>query len=546
MSPLLEETSCELSDETELGHITVPLKHAPARGAAGDQRDHRRRRRGLRRAAQQPRLARRRRAGGDGRGVHDLARAVAAADALDRRAAAGPARRAPQRVRRGRPRRAGAGARHRRDRPAGGVVQRDGQRPARARAAARGVRRVRRPGRSPIACSRRARSCAGEEVEVTVLFLDIRGFTAFAERAGAAEAVARLNEFYELVVPRDRRHGGHANKFVGDGLLAVFGAPDALARPRRPLRRRGAGDRAAQVEETQRRQRAASASASTPATVVAGTVGGGGRVEFTVIGDVVNTAARVEEATRQTGDVILITAATRALLREDHGRLEPRPSIPLKGKREPGRAVRAARRADRRRAAAYRDGRVKALYEKRDRIAYITFNRPEAKNAIDPEMQDLLCRDLDGLPRRLGNRRRDRHRRGRRVLRRRGPEDLHPADHQGRLSADPRDRRPRLRRLHARAARHPQADRRRDQRLGAGGRARAGAGVRHPDRVRPRDVRLVRGAPRLPPRRRRDRAARQRVRRRRRVAHAADRRADRRPAGAGVAPRDEGRRRTTS
>ncbi|MDX6658059.1 MAG: adenylate cyclase, partial [Solirubrobacteraceae bacterium] len=45
-------------------------------------------------------------------------------------------------------------------------------------------------------------------------------------------------------------------------------------------------------------------------------------------------AARVEEATRQTGDVILVTAATRALLRADHGGLEPRPSIPLKGKRE--------------------------------------------------------------------------------------------------------------------------------------------------------------------------------------------------------------------
>src|SRR6185369_1244924 len=66
----------------------------------------------------------------------------------------------------------------------------------------------------------------GEEVEVTVLFLDIRGFTAFAERAGAAEAVARLNEFYELVVPVVVEHGGHANKFVGDGLLAVFGAAD--------------------------------------------------------------------------------------------------------------------------------------------------------------------------------------------------------------------------------------------------------------------------------------------------------------------------------
>ena len=88
--------------------------------------------------------------------------------------------------------------------------------------------------------------------------------------------------------------------------------------------------------------------------VVAGTVGGGGRVEFTVIGDAVNTAARVEEATRQTGDAILITDATRALLREDHGGLEQRPSIAAEGQARAGRAVRAARRADRRRAAAYR------------------------------------------------------------------------------------------------------------------------------------------------------------------------------------------------
>ena len=66
----------------------------------------------------------------------------------------------------------------------------------------------------------------GQEVDVTILFLDIRGFTAFAERAGPREAVARLNELYELLVPILVRHGGHANKFVGDGLLGVFGAPD--------------------------------------------------------------------------------------------------------------------------------------------------------------------------------------------------------------------------------------------------------------------------------------------------------------------------------
>ncbi|TML04848.1 MAG: adenylate/guanylate cyclase domain-containing protein [Actinobacteria bacterium] len=159
----------------------------------------------------------------------------------------------------------------------------------------------------------------GEEVDVTVLFLDIRGFTAFAERAGAAEAVARLNEFYELVVPIIVEHGGHANKFVGDGLLAVFGAPDTL--PDHADRCVAASLAIARRVEAEQGGRVSIGIGVNSGDVVAGTVGGGGRVEFTVIGDVVNTAARVEEATRQTGDVILVTAATRDLLREDHGGL---------------------------------------------------------------------------------------------------------------------------------------------------------------------------------------------------------------------------------
>ena len=68
----------------------------------------------------------------------------------------------------------------------------------------------------------------GEEVEVSVLFLDIRNFTAFAEQARPHEVVSMLNGFWELVVPVLLRHGGHANKFIGDGLLGVFGAPERV------------------------------------------------------------------------------------------------------------------------------------------------------------------------------------------------------------------------------------------------------------------------------------------------------------------------------
>ena len=173
----------------------------------------------------------------------------------------------------------------------------------------------------------------GVDVEVTVLFLDIRDFTAFAERSSAREVVARLNEFYEGVVPCLIHHGGHANKFVGDGLLGVFGAPEPLS---------DHADRAVAaavdvVRHVRRRYRGELrvGVGLNSGEVVAGTIGGGGRVDFTVIGDTVNTAARVEEVTRRTGDDILITEATRALLRSGARPLEPRTPTQLKGRSAP-------------------------------------------------------------------------------------------------------------------------------------------------------------------------------------------------------------------
>jgi adenylate cyclase len=171
-----------------------------------------------------------------------------------------------------------------------------------------------------------------EEVEVTVLFVDIRDFTAFAERAGAREVVAELNRFYDYVVPLLASHGGHANKFVGDGLLAVFGAPDRLT-DHADRGVEAALQIAEVVEEAYGGELRVGIGVNSGA-VVSGTVGGGGRLEFTVIGDTVNTAARVEEATRETGDVILVTEATLGLLRGDHGGFVERVDVALKGKTE--------------------------------------------------------------------------------------------------------------------------------------------------------------------------------------------------------------------
>ncbi|GAC1655013.1 MAG: adenylate/guanylate cyclase domain-containing protein [Mycobacterium sp.] len=174
---------------------------------------------------------------------------------------------------------------------------------------------------------------AGEDVEVSLLFADVRGFTTYAETAAAREVVARLNQLYGEIVPIVLRHGGHANKFIGDGLLAVFGAPDRL--PDHASRAVAAGR---EIVETIRRHRGGLriGVGINSGTVVAGTIGGGGRVDFTVIGDAVNTAARVESATRGTGDDLLITHATRTLLGDDDGWIE-RPAVPLKGKSQPVR-----------------------------------------------------------------------------------------------------------------------------------------------------------------------------------------------------------------
>ena len=183
---------------------------------------------------------------------------------------------------------------------------------------------------------------AGEEVEVSLLFVDVRDFTGYSERVGPHDVVASLNALYERIVPIVIERGGHANKFIGDGLLAVFGAPARLddhadravaaaleigalnGRPGTVELRVGVGVNSGEV--------------------VAGTIGGGGRLDFTVIGDAVNTAARVEAATRKTGDDVLITAATRDLLATDHGEWAERDPVPMKGKSEPVRLFAPAAR----------------------------------------------------------------------------------------------------------------------------------------------------------------------------------------------------------
>ncbi len=145
----------------------------------------------------------------------------------------------------------------------------------------------------------------GERREVTVMFIDIRDFTPFAEANTAEDTVARLNALFEIVVPAVVEAGGHVNKFLGDGALAVFGAPNDLAdHADAALRTALVIDRL--VAERFGEELRIGIGINT-GVVIAGTIGGGGKLEFTLIGDTVNVAARVEQLTKTTGDTILLT-----------------------------------------------------------------------------------------------------------------------------------------------------------------------------------------------------------------------------------------------
>jgi adenylate cyclase len=155
---------------------------------------------------------------------------------------------------------------------------------------------------------------SGEAVEVTVFFVDVRDFTSYSELVAPETALDRLNQLFSVVIPIVRERGGHPNRYLGDGVLAVFGAPEAL--PDHADRAvQAARDIQAAVATTFAGELRIGIGINT-GPVIAGTIGGGGKLEYTVIGDPVNVAARVEELTKTTHDGVLLTDTTKAALRQ--------------------------------------------------------------------------------------------------------------------------------------------------------------------------------------------------------------------------------------
>jgi adenylate cyclase len=162
----------------------------------------------------------------------------------------------------------------------------------------------------------------GERRDMTVLFSDIRGFTAASERGAPEAIVQQLNEYFSAMVDVLFRHQGTLDKFVGDMVMGLFGAPVADARH---------ADHAvaAALEMTGvLRQLNAGWTASGRPTLeigiginsgemIAGNIGSDTIMSYTVIGDAVNLGARLESLTKEHGARILISEATRRRLTID-------------------------------------------------------------------------------------------------------------------------------------------------------------------------------------------------------------------------------------
>lgn len=168
---------------------------------------------------------------------------------------------------------------------------------------------------------------------VCVMFLDIRGFTSYAEERTPEEVVSYLNSLYDLIIEAVDHQGGIVNKFLGDGCLAVFGAPISDGRDCRNAVT-AALDVLDAVDD-------AAATGRIPATrlgiglhtgaVVTGSVGSARRKEYTIIGDVVNVASRIEQLTKEHGVALLGSEEVWSEVRSEIDAREIG-SVPIRGR----------------------------------------------------------------------------------------------------------------------------------------------------------------------------------------------------------------------
>jgi adenylate cyclase len=179
----------------------------------------------------------------------------------------------------------------------------------------------------------------GQRREMTVLFSDIRGFTTVSERGEPEEIVAILNEYFTQMVAIVFRHKGTLDKFVGDMVMALFGAP--LDDPDHADHAvQAALEMIAELAVLNARWKAAGGPeldigiGINTGPMIAGNIGSEAIMSYTVIGDAVNLGSRLESLNKQYGTRIIISEATRARLKGTYV-FNPLGDVVVKGKTHP-------------------------------------------------------------------------------------------------------------------------------------------------------------------------------------------------------------------
>ncbi len=179
-------------------------------------------------------------------------------------------------------------------------------------------------------------SLGGKFVNASVMFADIRSFTTLTESRPPAEIIEILNDYYALMFEAITSHGGSVNQMIGDGLMAIFGAPvfyedhceRAVNAAKEMLELLEAFN---QDQAVQDRPQLKIGVGIASGTVIAGFTGTQHRATYTCVGDTVNLAARLETQTKVIGRPILIEGETRSALNELF-KVESHGPIQLKGK----------------------------------------------------------------------------------------------------------------------------------------------------------------------------------------------------------------------
>jgi len=179
----------------------------------------------------------------------------------------------------------------------------------------------------------------GKRVYASVMFSDIRDFTPLAESQSPEETIELLNTYYTLMFDAISSHGGIVSQMIGDGLMAIFGAPVPL--PDHEARTVCAALEMIEMVGMFNQERKASAKTEirigigiASGEMVAGYAGTSKRASYTCIGDTVNVASRLESHTKAAGRSILIDVATRTALKSDVS-VEPLGLVDIKGKSAP-------------------------------------------------------------------------------------------------------------------------------------------------------------------------------------------------------------------